>query len=96
MLKKQNPQIVFFIETKLCKSYMEKVRFRYGHSHGIEVDLDDTRGGLCLAWRNETSVTLQSFSKRHIDVMINDSEVRGVWRFMGFYGSPYTHDREDS
>lgn len=95
MLKTQNPQIVFFIKTKLYKSYIEKVRFMCGFSHGIKIDLEGTRG-LCLAWRNETSVTLQSFSKRHIDVMINDSEVRGVWRFMGFYGSPYTHDREDS
>ncbi|XP_017604666.1 uncharacterized protein LOC108451493 [Gossypium arboreum] len=73
---------------------MERVRSRCGYIHGIEVDPEGTRGGLCLAWRNEISVTLQSFSKRYVDVMIDDSEVRGKWRFTGFYGSPYTQDRD--
>ncbi|KAA3469174.1 reverse transcriptase [Gossypium australe] len=60
MLKTQNPQVVFFMETKVRKK--------------------GTRGGLCLAWKQEVSVNLQQFSKR----------------FTGFYGSPYEYDRDNS
>ncbi|KAA3461183.1 reverse transcriptase [Gossypium australe] len=39
---------------------------------------------------------LQSFSKRHIDVLVNDQNDEIQWRFTGFYGSPYAQDREES
>ncbi|MFQ6667115.1 hypothetical protein Gotur_033240 [Gossypium turneri] len=41
------------------------------------------RGGLCLTWRAGINVQLQSFSKRHIDVIINDAEEGYNWRFTG-------------
>ncbi|KAH1040058.1 hypothetical protein J1N35_041801 [Gossypium stocksii] len=84
------------METKLRKSQMERVRYRCGYVNGIEVDPKGTRGGLCLAWRNEIGVTLQSYSKRHIDVMVDNDEVKGRWRFTGFYGSSYVQDRDIS
>ncbi|KAA3473859.1 Endonuclease/exonuclease/phosphatase [Gossypium australe] len=70
---------------------MEKIRYSCGYVNGIEVDPEGTRGGLCLAWKQEMSVTL-----RHIDVVVDDDEIRGKWRFTGFYGSPYEHDRSNS
>ncbi|KAA3479889.1 reverse transcriptase [Gossypium australe] len=39
---------------------------------------------------------LQIFSNRHIDVLIEDVGDRKKWRFTGFYGSSYTHDRDES
>lgn len=54
------------------------------------------RGGLCLAWRNEVDITLSSFSKRHIDIFADDNEKECKWRFIGFYGSPYIQDRNES
>ncbi|KAG8500503.1 hypothetical protein CXB51_004519 [Gossypium anomalum] len=62
----------------------------------IEVDLDGSRGGLCLAWHDDATIILLSFSKRHIDVVIEDTDKGHRWRFTGFYGSPYTHDRNES
>ncbi|KAA3475747.1 Endonuclease/exonuclease/phosphatase [Gossypium australe] len=56
---------------------MEKIRYRCGYVNGIEVDPEGTRGGLCLAWKQGVSVTLRQFSKRHIDVVIDDEETRG-------------------
>lgn len=64
------------METKVCKSQMEKVRHRCGYVNGFEVDPIGTREGLCLAWRNEICIELGSFSKRHIDVMVEDNEVK--------------------
>lgn len=53
---------------------MERVRRNFGFVNGIEVDLDGTRGGLCLAQRNDVNITLYNFSKRNIDVVIEDKE----------------------
>ncbi|KAA3452441.1 reverse transcriptase [Gossypium australe] len=80
------------MEAKLCRIQTERVRRSCGFVNGIEVG----RGGLCLAWRNDINVTLQSFSKRHIDVIVEDTEINDKWRFTGFYGTPYAQDREDS
>lgn len=33
-------------------------------------------------------IMLRSFSKRHIDVSIEDKEKGAKWRFTSFYGSP--------
>lgn len=49
-----------------------------------------------MAWKNDIEITLKSFSKRHIDVFVEDAEINGKWRFMGFYGTPYARYRENS
>ncbi|KAK5835737.1 hypothetical protein PVK06_011438 [Gossypium arboreum] len=84
------------METKINRSQMEKVRRSCGFHYGIDVDLIGSRGGLCLAWRGDVNIMLQNFSNRHIDVIIEDSGDRKKWRFTSFYGSPYTHDRDES
>ncbi|KAA3483658.1 reverse transcriptase [Gossypium australe] len=75
---------------------MERVRRRYGFINGIDVDPDGSKGGLCLAWKEEVSIMLQSFSKRHIDVLVDNQNDEHQWRFTGFYGSPYAQYREES
>lgn len=75
---------------------MEWVRRRCDFVNGIEVDSEGTRGRLCLAWKTDVNIVLQSYSKRHIDAVIGDAEVRFNWRYTGFYGSLYVHDRSDS
>lgn len=77
VLKLKKPHIVFFMETKLNRKQMELVRRKCGYHNGIEVDLEGTREGLCLAWRTDIAVELRSFSKRHIDVLVEDNE-KGV------------------
>ncbi|KAH1056048.1 hypothetical protein J1N35_034113 [Gossypium stocksii] len=84
------------METKICKNQMERVRHRCGYANGIDVDPDGTRGGLSLAWKAEVNITLQRYSKRYIDVVVDDSDGRGNWKFTGFYGSPYVLDRNAS
>ncbi|KAA3488589.1 reverse transcriptase [Gossypium australe] len=96
MLKVQNPQMVFFMETKVRRSKIEKIWYSCGYVNGIEVDPEGTRRGLCLAWKQEVSVTLRQYSKRHIDVVVDENESRGKWRFTGFYGSPYENDRSNA
>ncbi|KAA3483894.1 reverse transcriptase [Gossypium australe] len=95
-LKTHTPQMVFFMETKINKIQMERVRRRCGFINGIDVDPNGSRGGLCLTWKGNVSIMLQSFSKRHIDVLVDDQNNGQQWRFTGFYGSPYAQDRDES
>ncbi|KAA3473556.1 reverse transcriptase [Gossypium australe] len=83
------------METKILNQ-MERIRRSCGFQNGIDVDSDGSKGGLCLAWHNDATISFRSFSKRHIDVIIEDSENGSRWRFTGIYGSPYTQDRSES
>lgn len=77
LLKINNPQIAFFMETKLSKKKMEFTHRRCGFVNATEVESEGTRGGLCLAWRIDIEVMLSSYSKRHIDMIVEDKE-KGV------------------
>ncbi|MBA0679907.1 hypothetical protein Goari_011648, partial [Gossypium aridum] len=57
---------------------------------------EGSRGLLCLAWKADISVNLRSFSKSHIDVILNEECVKEECRFTGFYGSRYVHKKNDS
>ncbi|KAA3466988.1 reverse transcriptase [Gossypium australe] len=93
LCKQQNLPMVFLMETKLDQKRMEKVRRRCGFNSGIDIEAEWTRGGLCLAWKSDIVVTLRSFSKWHIDVLVREGSPQKEWRFTGFYGSPYLQDR---
>ncbi|KAA3486868.1 reverse transcriptase [Gossypium australe] len=84
------------METKIDKQCMEKVRRSYGFSNGIEIEAEGSRGGICLVWKEDIKVTLRSFSKNHIDVMVKEENTNVEWRFIGFYGSPYINCKNDS
>ncbi|KAA3464320.1 reverse transcriptase [Gossypium australe] len=53
-----------------------------------------SRGGLCLAWKGGNGITLRSYSKWHIDIMVKEDIGKEEWRFSGFYGSPYMKDKD--
>ena len=52
-------------------------------------------GGLTLFWKNSIDVTVETFSKNHIDSIINKGK-EDAWRFIGFYGELVTHLRHES
>ncbi|KAA3484396.1 reverse transcriptase [Gossypium australe] len=93
LIKQHHPQLVFLMETKLNKQRMGTVRRRCGFDFGIEVEAEGSKGGLCLAWKKDLDVKLKSFSKWHIDVLIKEENVEEDWKFTGFYGSPYSKDK---
>lgn len=41
-----------------------------------------------MGWPNEVKVSLRSFSRRHIDVMIDEDTDSKTWRCTRFYGAP--------
>ena len=46
-------------------------------------------GGLALFWKYSINLSVESFSKNHIDSIINKG-LSEAWRFIGFYGEPNT------
>ncbi|KAA3490114.1 reverse transcriptase [Gossypium australe] len=93
LIKQQNPRMVFLMETKLDKKRMEMARKSCGLVNGIEIEAEWTRGGLCLAWKDDIEVTLKIFSKWHIDVLVKEDGIQEEWQFTGLYGSPYLRDQ---
>lgn len=85
MLKKINPHIILFIETKLSSSCMEEVRHKCGFLFGLEVAAEGTREGLCIGLKEHISISLRNLSKNHIDVEISEEVDDVPWRFIGFY-----------
>lgn len=70
ILKQNAPQIVFLMETKVDNKRMTMIR-----SHIVLLMVSrylQRGGGLCLAWKDSVNVSLHSFSKNHIDVMIKN------------------------
>ena len=48
-------------------------------------------GGLALFWKNSIDVTVETFSKNHIGLIINKGN-EDAWRFTGFYGELVTSE----
>ncbi|KAA3466249.1 reverse transcriptase [Gossypium australe] len=93
LIKQHTPQFVFLMETKLSQQRMSKARRSCDFINGIDIDAEGSRGGLCLAWKPGMDITLKSFSKWHIDVMVKEDSSQAKWRFTGFYGTPYSRDQ---
>ncbi|KAA3462946.1 non-ltr retroelement reverse transcriptase [Gossypium australe] len=87
-LRAINPHILFLIETKLDEKSMERVRLKLGFSCGIAIGADGSKGGLSLCWKDNSLVSLRSYSSYHIDVDITDCDHGIKWRLTGFYGNP--------
>jgi exonuclease III len=96
LVKQKKPILVFLMETKLRKEKMENVRCKLGFSSMFVVDSVGRSGGLALFWGEETCVTIQNFSQRHINGVIRISDSAMPWKFTGFYGHPDVAKRDEA
>ena len=87
IVKREDPSIVFLMETRLDLRNLEFLRVRLGLSGCLGVDRHGLGGGLALLWSSSTVVNIQSFSQNHIDADVA-SEGGLRWRATGFYGHP--------
>lgn len=76
------------MKIKLSLRKMESIRRKCDFINGIEVGADDSKGGLCLGWRQHEMVILRSFSNHHIDMEVHEEHCDTKWRFTRFYGHP--------
>jgi hypothetical protein len=89
--------MVFLLETKMSDIRSQDLKWRFGFDRAFGVKSVGASGGLVLFWNNESDVTLKSFSRNHIDVMVKNSLTgQSEWRFTGFYGNPMRSARAGS
>ena len=88
VIKREDPKIVFLMETKSNEDWIVMVRDKCGFKHGIFVSNNGSSGGLAMLWKEEVLLHIQSFSISHIDALVDDGNEVGKWHLMGFYGNP--------
>ena len=67
----KDPKLVFLTETKVEKYILERVGRRIQFTNLFVVPRVNTGGGLALYWKSDLDVDVQTFSNRHIDVIVN-------------------------
>lgn len=94
ILQKQ-PKIVFLSETLCKKDRTEKLDDLLGFEGICTVVVQGHSGGLVLYRRNKDKVKIQSYSKHHIDAIV---EVQGEHKFRltGIYGEPDRVKRKET
>ncbi|KAA3482369.1 reverse transcriptase [Gossypium australe] len=71
----------------------------YGEDVGLRMVLmlrRQDQGGLSLGWMEGINITLKSYSKSHIDVVVEEEDGAKNWRFTGFYEEPVEQNRRAS
>lgn len=87
MIKESRPHIVFLMETHLGDREVDKLKVKF-NLFGFLVASVGNSGGLALLWSKDTLVSLQSYSKYHIDVLVQLCNNDEILCFTGFYGEP--------
>ncbi|KAL1172609.1 hypothetical protein V6Z11_A05G359600 [Gossypium hirsutum] len=85
LIRAHNPDIIFLSETKMNGNDFRRVQNKCRLQNGLTVNSEGQSGGLALMWKEWINVSIQSFSKHHIDSIVN-LENNKIMRVMGFYG----------
>lgn len=88
LIRAHNPQVLFLMETRKRNSETDWIRSLCQFDNCFVVDANGRAGGLALLWMNNTNLSIQSYSKNHIDAIIDSRELDCKWRITGFYGHP--------
>ena len=71
LIQAQTPLIVFLSETWVDKEQLDRFKWKIKYASLFVVQSQDRGGGLALLWQKGVSVLVDSFSKFHIDALIN-------------------------
>ena len=95
MSRAKDPSVVFIAETWADEVRLKDIQWQIDFEILFFVGRNDRGGGLALYWWNSIDLSIDTFSKNHIDAIINKGK-EDSWRFTGFYGDPITHKRFES
>jgi hypothetical protein len=96
MVKEKHPNFVFLIETLCSKKRLEYIRVKLGFTGLFVVDPVGKSGGLALLWKDERTLEIYNYSRRHINATIQKGDGSAYWKFTGFYGHPVCARRQES
>jgi hypothetical protein len=70
LIRLENPQVVFLMETRLKISEIVNLKYKWGFSCGLAVDCSgfgrERSGGLALFWKDHLDISIKSYSLNHI------------------------------
>ena len=95
MIRAKDPSAVFIAETWADEARLKDIQRQIEFENLFFVERNNRGGGLALYWRNSLDLSIDTYSKNHIDAIINKGK-EDAWRFTGFYGEPITHKRSES
>lgn len=95
MVRAKNPSAMFLAEIWADEARLKAVQRDLNFDNLFFVERNNKGGGLALYWSNSINLNVESYSKNHIDAIINKG-AGDAWRFIGFYGEPVTHKRHKS
>ena len=90
LVRAKNPSVMFLAETWTDEVRLKDIKRKLEFDHVFVVPRVNQGGGLALFWKNSIDVTVETFSKNHIDSIINKGK-EDAWRFTGFYREPAKH-----
>ena len=70
IVKRENPIVLFLVETRLNSRGIYKVRCRLDYQNTLAMDHIEKSGGLAMVWRSESELDMKFFSSHHVDVWI--------------------------
>ncbi|PPS17007.1 hypothetical protein GOBAR_AA03573 [Gossypium barbadense] len=79
LLTANNPDLIFLSETKMSANDFCRVQNKCRMQNGLAVNSEGWSGGLALMWRDGMNVSIQNYSKHHIDLMRVRESVREEW-----------------
>ena len=86
---------MFLVETWADEERLKEVQRNLNFENLFFVEQNNRGGGLALYWSNLINLNVESYSKNHINAIINKG-ARDAWRFTGFYGEPVMHKCHES
>ena len=95
MVRAKDPSAIFIAETWADEARLKEIQHNIEFQNLFFVERNNRGGGLVLYWKNSFDLHIDTFSKNHIDAIINQGKVE-AWRFTGFYGELVTHKRFES
>lgn len=93
LIRAHHPKMVFLSETGQSEYRMRNLRWRLGFRQCFVVESRNNGGGIALYFDESISVQLQSYSERHIDVLIKENRNDPVWRSTFVYVEPRLENR---
>lgn len=95
IIQAQDPLIVFLSKTWSGRKQLEKIRCKIKYAGLFYIPSQGRGGRLAHLWKLDITVWIDSFSRCHIDVVVNETTME-PGRFTGFYREPSTYYREEA
>ncbi|OMO59710.1 reverse transcriptase [Corchorus capsularis] len=93
LIRRERPNVVFLMETKLPDFKLDSIRRRCKMHACFGVSATGRSGGLAMFWDDSVDLQLISFSQHHIDMWVDENQRLAKWRLTGFYGEADTGRR---